>query len=71
MTWNDELKGTVKALYGSMAYFLQTNIRYVQPLPVEADYLPPLEVEVVAITAALTTKLWEGAYEGRRRAVGR
>lgn len=69
VTWNEELKSTVGALYGSTANFLQTNIRYVQPLPVEADYLPPVEEGGAAITVALTTKLREGAYEGRRRAV--
>ena len=66
VTWNEELKSTVGALYGSTANFLETNV---QPLPVEADYLPPLEDGRVAITAALTAKLREGAYEGRRRAV--
>ena len=40
-----------------------------QPLPIEADYLPPAEEGVPAINAALTAKLREGAYEGRRRAV--
>ena len=69
VTWNEELKSTVGALYGSTANFLQTNTRYVQPLPVEADYLPPVEEGGAAITVALTTKLREGAYEGRRRAV--
>ena len=52
VTWNEELKSTVGALYGSTANFLQTNTRYVQPVPVETDYLPPAE-EGVAITAAL------------------
>ena len=40
-----------------------------QPLPEEADYLPPVEEGGVVITAALTAKLREGAYEGRRHAV--
>ena len=53
-TWNEELKSTVGALYGSTANFLQTNTRYVQPLPVEADYLPPVEEGGAAITVALT-----------------
>ena len=69
VAWNEELKNTVGALYGSTANFLQANIRYVQPLPIEADYSPPVEDGGVAITAALTAKLREGAYEGRRRAV--
>ena len=69
VTWNEELKSTVGALYGSTANFLQTNIRYVQLLPVEADYLPPVEEGGAAITVALTTKLRKGAYEGRRHAV--
>ena len=63
------LYGYGRYIYIHAANFLQTNIRYVQPLLVEADYLSPEEDGGVAITVALTAKLREGAYEGRRRAV--
>ena len=43
VTWNEELKSTVGAIYGSTANFLQTNVRYTQPSVVEADYIPELE----------------------------
>ena len=69
VAWNEELKSTVGALYGATANFLQTNVRYVQPIPVEADYLPQAEEGGQPLAAALTAKLREGAYEGRRRAV--
>ena len=69
VAWNEELKSTVGAIYGSTANFLQTNVRYTQPLVVEADYIPELEEGAPAIPAGVLTKLREGAYEGRRRAV--
>jgi hypothetical protein len=37
--WNEDLKSVIGALYGSTANFLQTNERYVPPLPREEDYL--------------------------------
>ena len=69
VSWNEELKSTVGAIYGSTANFLQTNARYIQPPVVEADYLPELEEGAPALPAGVITKLREGAYEGRRRAV--
>ena len=35
--WNEEMKSIVGALYGSTANFLQTNERYVPPIPREED----------------------------------
>ena len=69
MTWNEDLKSTGEAINGSTANFLQTNARYTQPLVVEADYIPEIEEGAPAIPAGILTKLREGAYEGRRRAV--
>jgi Zinc knuckle len=55
--------------------FLTTNERYVIPIPREADYIPILpdveegEAPHAPLTQALQTKLREGAFEGRRKAV--
>ena len=72
--WNEDLKSVIGALYGSTVNFLQTNERYVPPLPREEDYLPifpptPEGVAAPALPAALIAKLLEGAFEGRRKAV--
>ena len=69
VSWNEELKSVIGSLYGATANFLQTNKRFTQPIPREEDYLPPNEDGALAITASLVTKLREGAFEGRRRAV--
>ena len=69
VSWNEELKSTVGAIYGSTANFLQTNARYIQHPVVEADYLSELEEGAPALPAGVITKLREGAYEGRRRAI--
>ena len=55
--------------------FLTTNERYVTPIPREADYIPIIpiveegEAPHAPLTQALQTKLREGAFEGRRKAV--
>ena len=67
--WNEELKSVVGTLYGATANFLQTNERHVHPIPVEDDYLPEIPPGQAALTVALTLKLREGAFEGRRKAV--
>ena len=69
VTWNEELKSTVGALYGATANFLQTNTRFVQPAVLEEDCVPVVEEGGAPIPAAVLNKLREGAYEGRRRAV--
>ena len=75
IVWNEEMKSTVGALYGATANFLQTNERYVPPLPREEDYLPVFPptpeggVAPAALSTALIAKLREGAFEGRRKAV--
>ena len=62
----------ISSLYGLTATFLITNVRYVQPIPTEADYIPEQEEgeePVPALPAALINKLREGAFEGRRKRV--
>ena len=38
--WRDEMQTAVSILYGLTGTFLTTNIRYVPPIPDEADYIP-------------------------------
>ena len=40
---NKDLKSAIGALYGSTANFLQTNERFVPPLPREGDYFVGLQ----------------------------
>ena len=65
VAWNEELKSTVGAIYGSTANFRQTNARYTHPPVVEADSISELEEGAPAIPAGVLTKLREGAYEGK------
>ena len=73
--WREEMQTAITMLYGMTGTFLSTNVRYVHPIPLEADYVPQLPVPaegepaIPPLTAALITKLREGAFEGRRKAV--
>ena len=67
----------VTMLYGMTGTNFTTNKRYIQPIPREEDYVSQIpepevgEAPVAPITASLTSKHREGAFEGRRKAVGR
>jgi hypothetical protein len=73
--WRDEMQTAVSMPCGLTGTFFTTNIRHVPPIPDEADYIPafPEAVEGVAphppLPAGLITKLREGAFEGRRKAM--
>jgi hypothetical protein len=73
--WREETQTAVTLLYGMTGTFLTTNERYVIPIPREADYIPIIpdveegEAPHAPLTQALQTKLREGAFEGRRKAV--
>ena len=61
------MQTAVSMLYGLTGTFFTTNIRYLPPIPDEADYIPafPEPAEGVAphppLPAGLITKLREGA----------
>ena len=69
------MQTSVTMLYGMTGTFFSTDVRYVHPIPLEADYVPQLPVQaegepaIPALSAALISKLREGAFEGRRKAV--
>jgi hypothetical protein len=73
--WMETMQTAATALYGMTGTFFATNMRYEHPIPTEADYVPVIpiaavgEIQIPPITAALTLKLREGAFEGRRRAM--
>ena len=73
--WRESTQTAVTMLYGMTGTFFTTNTRYIHPIPREVDYVPQLpvagegEVQIPPLTQALTLKLREGAFEGRRKAV--
>ena len=69
VAWNEEMKSVIGALHGGTANFLHTNVRHVHPTPQVEDYIPALPSGQTALYAPLITKLREGAFEGRRKAV--
>ena len=77
VVWRENMQTQVTMLYGMTGTFFTTNKRYVQPIPREEDYIPQIpepedgEAPVGPISASLTSKLREGAFEGRRKAVER
>ena len=73
--WRESTQTAVTMLYGMTGIFFTTNTRYVHPIPREQDYIPDMpdaeegEDPLPPFTVALTNKLREGAFEGRRKAV--
>ena len=44
VTWREEMQTAVTMLYGMTGTFLPTDIRYVHPIPLKADYVPQIPV---------------------------
>ena len=73
--WRGEMQTSVCTLYGMTGIFFATNARHIPPYPREDQFIPVYpQIEKgqppnPIITAALITKLREGAFEGRRKEI--